>query len=311
MSTVSKRPVPPSPASDRKTKTQNKVKARPGAASFDYGWRDVEISLADGRVEWERVPLTLEDVLHPQYGDVHVLSKPHNVDCNYLAYVLEARLSDNPRAVVLSDTGVFWDDPKLRHHSPDIAVILGVKRQKDWESFYVALEGVRPVLIIEVTSPKTRINDLGKKVTQYAQAGVLYYVIANAEEGKGKPRRLKLLAYRLEGGAYQRIALQNGRVWLEPVGLWLTVKVNNQTGGDRLALLDPETDKEIGDYTAISQALEAAEAALQAAKKQAAAAKKQAQAATDRAKAEAKARSAADARVRELEEKLRRFRDQD
>ncbi len=330
MSTVSKRPKRTSRSSDRKTK--NKVKALPGAASFDYGWRDVEKTLANGRVEWERVPLTLEDVLHPQYGDVHVLSKPHNVDCKYLADVLEARLSENPRAVVLSDTGIYWDDPKLRHHSPDIAVILGVKRQKDWESFYVAREGVRPVLIIEVTSHKTRTNDLGKKVTQYAQAGVPHYVIAVAEEGKGKRRRLKLLAYRLELGAYQPIAVQNGRAWLEPVGLWLAVKVNDQTGGDRLALLDPQTETEIGDYTAITQSLEAAEAALQAAKehaaeaqrqaaaakkqaaaakKQAAAAKKQVQAATDRANAEAQARSAADARVRELEQKVLRLQDQD
>ncbi|MGO9470604.1 MAG: Uma2 family endonuclease [Isosphaeraceae bacterium] len=332
MSTVSKRPKKTSRSSDRKTKTRNNVKALPGAASFDYGWRDVEKTLADGRVEWERVPLTLEDVLHPQYGDAHVLSKPHNVDCKYLADVLEARLSENPRAVVLSDTGIYWDDPKLRHHSPDIAVILGVRRQKDWESFYVALDGVRPVLIIEVTSPRTRTNDLSKKVTQYAQAGVPHYVIAVAEEGKGKRRRLKLLAYRLESGAYQPVALEDGRVWLDAVGLWLAVKVNGQTGGDRLALVDPETETEIGDYTAITQSLEAAEAALLAAKEhaaeaqaqaaaarkqaaaarnQAAAAKKQVQAAMDRANAEAQARSAADARVRELEQTLRRLQNPD
>src|SRR5262249_19661099 len=153
----------------------------------------------------------------------------------YLHDVLAAWLAEDLTAVVLADTGVYWDVPKLRHHSPDIAVILGVKQQKDWITFRVAKEGVRPVLIIEVTSPKTRSTDLEKKVQQYARAGVLHYVIADAEEGKGKPRRLKLLAYRLDGDIYRAVAKDpQGRVWLEPVGLWLGVTTDDQTGGDRL-----------------------------------------------------------------------------
>src|SRR5262249_25165727 len=152
------------------------------------------------------VPLTLEDILHPQLGDHHVLTRSHILDCKYLQDVLAAWLAEDLAAVVLADTGIYWDIPKLRHHSPDIAVILGVKRQKDWITFRVAKEGVRPVLIIEVTSPKTRSTDLEKKVQQYARAGVLHYVIADVEEGKGKPRRLKLLAYRLDGDIYRAVA---------------------------------------------------------------------------------------------------------
>ena len=45
----------------------------------------------DGREEWVRIPLTLRDVLHPQFGDVHVLSDPHADDCTYLRVVLKAR----------------------------------------------------------------------------------------------------------------------------------------------------------------------------------------------------------------------------
>ncbi len=56
---------------------------------------------------------------------------------------------------------------------------------------------MRPSLIIEVTSPKTRVNDVKTKVKQYAQAKVPYYVIADVEEVDGK-RRLKLIAYRAE-----------------------------------------------------------------------------------------------------------------
>jgi len=56
------------------------------------------------------------------------------------------------------------------------------------------------------------------------------------------------------------------------IKLWLAVAVNSQTGEDRLALFDPATNSEIGDYTAISRALEDAEARAAAADARAAAA---------------------------------------
>jgi hypothetical protein len=67
MSTISRRP-PPSQAEK---------------ASFKYGWRLVRQQGRDGREEWVRIPLTLRDVLHPQSGDVHVLSDPHTDDCTF------------------------------------------------------------------------------------------------------------------------------------------------------------------------------------------------------------------------------------
>ena len=39
-------------------------------------------------------------------------------------------------------------------------------------------EGVRPRLIIEVSSPDSRVNDVVTKVDHYYRAGVPYYVIA-------------------------------------------------------------------------------------------------------------------------------------
>ena len=53
-------------------------------ASFKYGYREIQVKGSDGDIEYERVPLTLEDVLHPQFGDVHVLSEAHGDDCLYL-----------------------------------------------------------------------------------------------------------------------------------------------------------------------------------------------------------------------------------
>ncbi len=99
-------------------------------------------------------------------------SDPHAEDCTYSRNVLKARHAGDPSAVVLSDCGIFWDIPGLRHHSPDLAVIFGVKQKKEWKTFHVKIEKVRPSLIIEVTSPKTRINDIKTKVEQYARAKV-------------------------------------------------------------------------------------------------------------------------------------------
>jgi len=257
---------------------------------FRYGWRDVRVTKSDGSIDFQQVPLTLEDVLHPEFGDHHVLSRAHSLDCNYLQYVLSAPLAPDLTAVVLSDVGVYWERPEWKHHSPDIAVILGVQnRKKDWPSFSVAEEGVRPALIIEVVSPNTRSNDLKTKVEQYAQVGVPHYVVADVCELDGR-RSLTLIDYRLgPNGDYERQPLdEHGRVWLdEPGGLWLGIAESTEFAGDRLALFDPATGEEIGDYQKLSQDLAAKDEAL---------------AAKDEALA------AAEARVRELEAELQRLR---
>jgi colicin import membrane protein len=277
-------------------------------ASFRYGYRQVREKLPDGRSRWKRVPLTLEDVLHPRFEDVHMLGDPHSEDCMYLRAVVKARHADDPSAVVLTDCGVYWDIPGLKHHSPDLAVIFGVKQRKAWKTFHVRKEGVRPSLIVEVTSPKTRVVDVKTKVEQYARARVPHYVIADSREVDGK-RRIELIAYRLKGEAYERVPLDaRGRAWLAPVRLWLGVKVDPETGDDRVVLIDPITDREIGDYTAMDRARGEAEARA-AAEAEARAAEAEARAAEAEARAaEAEARAAAEARVRELEAELKRLR---
>jgi Uma2 family endonuclease len=223
-----------------------------------------------------------------------VLTDAHYLDCSYMHDVLSTRVADDPSAVVVSDLGIFWDIPKLKHHSPDISVIFGVRRRRSWDTFHVAEEKVRPTLIIEVTSPATRVNDVKTKVVQYALAGVPFYVIVDAR-GRPEKRRITLISYRLNGTVYEAVPLDTqGRAWLEPVRLLLGVKVNPQNGVDRVVLFDPDTNREIGDYTAVHRALEA---------------EVQARAEAEQAHAEAEnARVQAEARARELEAELRRLR---
>src|SRR5262249_32876327 len=155
-------------------------------------------------------------------------SDPHVDDCTYLRIVFKDRYAADRSVVVLSDCGIYWDIPGLAHHSPDLAVIFGVKRRKpkEWRTFHVKSEKARPALIVEVTSPKTRVTDVETKVQEYARARVPHSVIVDADEENDR-RRLTLRAYRLKGRAYVPVPLdEHGRAWLEPVGLWLGVKVN-------------------------------------------------------------------------------------
>jgi colicin import membrane protein len=141
--------------------------------------------------------------------------------------------------------------------------------------------------VVEITSPSTRENDLGIKVKFYHRARVPLYVIADATEDADGGRRLELIAYRYRAAGYRKVKPDaQGRIPLGPLGLLLGVVRDVPTDCDRLACFDARTGEEVGDYTAVSQALAAAEA---------------------RADAEADARSQAEARIRELEERLRRL----
>jgi len=263
----------------------------PDADPFRYGWRLVPRPTPDDPHNLEQVPLTLEDVLHPETGDFIVHSDRHETDRMYLTAVLRARLEPAGVAVVLSDVRIAWDIPDLRPHGPDVMVIPGVAERQDWSTFDAAVEGARPALIIEITSPETRANDLEIKVDHYARAGVAQYVIVDdAGKRRGK-RRLRLLDYRLEAGAYRPHAPDAaGRVCLAIANLWLGVE------GDHVVCYD-ERGVAFGDYaTVVRQAAEAAEQAQREA---------EAREAEAQARQEAEARARQEAEAREAEARAR------
>ena len=299
------------------------------ADPFRYGWRLVPRPTPDNPYHLEQVPLTLEDVLHPEEGDFIVHSDFHETDRMYLTAVLRARLEPSRRAIVLSDVRIAWDLPDLRAHGPDVMVIPGVRKRRNWSTFEVAVERARPALIIEIVSPDARENDVVIKVEHYARAGVAQYVIVD-DTGRGGTRRLRLLDYRLEGTAYR---LQepdaDGRVYLAIADIWLGLQRDH-------AVCYDAAGREIGDYvTVVRQAAKAEARAKQAAarakeaaarvrreaaaraeaeeraQREAAAREAEARAraeAEERAQQEAAARAEAEERLRELENELRRLR---
>jgi len=268
---------------------------------YHYGWRYVRRPQPDGSARIEQVPLTLGDVLHPEEGDQVTHSRDHERFRKYIANVLEARLRADAGAAVLIDVRVAWDVPDLKPHGPDIMVVFGVHEHKNWSTFDVAREGVRPTLIVEITSPETRQLDLYDKVDEYELAGVPFYIIVETYTARRAAfRRLK--GYRLEEGVFTVLAPdERGWLWLEPVGMWMGVRDNQIECYDAAGNL-------IGDYNDIDAARVEAEA--RAAAEAEARVEAEARAAAEaEARVEAEARAAAiEARLRDLEAELRRLR---
>lgn len=254
---------------------------------YRYGWRYVQHTLPDGRQETIEVPLTLEDVLHPEEGDQVTHSDDHQRRCDYLYDVLRARVASDPSTEVLHDVRIAWDVPELKAHGPDLMVIFGVREHKNWSTFDVAQEGVRPTLIIEVTSPETRSIDRLDKLDEYEAAGVPLYIIVDMSTHR-KQTTLRLLGYQLTRTTYEVLPLdEQGRLWLAPVRLWLGIRDNELFCYD-------EHGVQFGNYVEVNAARVVAEARAE-------------EEARARAAAEVRA-EAAETRLRELEEELRRLR---
>ena len=157
----------------------------------------------------------------------------------------------------------------------------------------------------------------------YRRAGVAWYVIADVTVEKGAERRIDFIVYHLRGRRYHRVAPnEQGRVWLEPVGLWLGQTRDPQGGFMRLACYDPATGEEVGDYTAISRALAESQERLAESQDRLAEsqdrlaeesrlrdqAEQRARTEAEARQAEAEARAEAEATIRALQAQLERLR---
>jgi Uma2 family endonuclease len=226
----------------------NRVTRPPEPDSFRYGWRFVKKRLPDGSTDLVQVPLTLEDVLHPQEGDYIPEQTYHRRDGEYLGPIFRLRADRLPGGYALADCLIDWGVPGVRNHSPDLAVFRNVTRPpvESIGTFRVRAFGGRCVLAVEIVSPDTRENDVVHKLREYHRVRVPLYVLIDQEREDG-PRTVA--AYRYTKQRYVRIRPdRQGRVLLKPLGLWLAVE-------DQLAVCyDADTDERLGDYGQVDQA---------------------------------------------------------
>ena len=275
------------------------------ADPYRYGWRYVVRTDERGQRSRVRVPLTQQDVLHPQEGDVVVQTAAHDRDCTYLREVLTARVADRPGMLALRDCRVDWGVEGIEPHSPDLVVFMGLTREWDPRrgTFPVREMGAAPQFVIEVTSPSTRYNDLDDKVVEYHKAGIPSYVIVDHRDDC-KPPLVELLAYRSTPAGYVRAPLSpEGRLWLDAVATWLGVEK------DRVVCYD-ERGNRVPDYVDV---LKTAEHATARAEESAVLAEEsiRARQEAERARQEAEAKAADLAtRLQQMEAELRKFRGQ-
>jgi Uma2 family endonuclease len=202
---------------------------------FRYGWREVRRVGPDGQETWEQVPLTEEDILHPLEGDVILQSLAHDRMCHYVQTVLRIRTAALPEVGLMHDCRTDWEEEGIKPHCPDFVVLKGVKEwyfdpNSDVQTARLKTLDCRPILVIEITSETTRNNDLVKKVKGYYDAKIPWYVIIDRLAENSEPR---LIGYRHTPEGYIREALDElGRLWVEPVGLWLAWE------GNQLVALD-------------------------------------------------------------------------
>jgi colicin import membrane protein len=250
-----------------------------------YGWRYIERVRPDGKVEVETVLLTLEDVLHPQEGDVIPENSVHEGERRYLSDVCHAREARLDRGLVLSDCLVNWGVPGLGNHSPDISIFSGLKvRQPDPIGiFRLRDSGGECKAVIELVSPHTRSTDVEGKPPEYHRARVPLYIMVDQKK-EGGPRQLRV--FRHAPQAYIEETPES--VIIPELGIRLGLRDN------RVVCWDTETGEELGDYTAALQALEAAEQEARSEAQARQAAEQARQAAEQEAHNQAQARQAAE-----------------
>lgn len=134
---------------------------------------------------------------------------------------------------VASDLNLYYDP----HHPnwykrPDWFAVLGVSRlynNRELRLSYVNWqEGIRPHVVIELLSPGTRDEDLGRRERRTQQPtkwqvyeqilGIPYYILFDRYTDE-------LQIFQLEGGYYQLLELTEPKIWLPHLeiglGLWL------------------------------------------------------------------------------------------
>jgi len=119
--------------------------------------------------------------------------------------------------LLAANVGLFssWQTPPI---VPDVFLSLGVDVPQHWwnkgeRSYFIPRFGKAPELVIEIVSNKVGHED-GDKMTDYAQLGVLYYVIYNPD----KQLSSKVVrAYQLQGNRYREMK----HAWFAELGLGL------------------------------------------------------------------------------------------
>jgi Uma2 family endonuclease len=131
-----------------------------------------------------------------------------------------------------TDLNLYYDGKRPQWYKrPDWFLVLGTdaaERQEELRWSYVTWqESMNPFLVVELLSPGTEDEDLGRKLRELGKPPlkwevyerilrIPFYVVFDRYEHQ-------LRVFSLEGGNYRALELTEPRYWFEPVGLGLGV----------------------------------------------------------------------------------------
>ncbi|WP_392535698.1 Uma2 family endonuclease [Nostoc sp. C117] len=176
---------------------------------------------------------TMYDLPSELIGESGLPDEFHCIQADLLTETCQPLTYPSGEILLASDLNLYYDPRHtLWYKRPDWYMVLGVpsaSQQQDLRLSYVIWqEGVVPFLIVELLSPGTEQEDLGKTLREVNQPPtkwevyesilrVPYYVIYDRYENH-------LRVFQLIGTRYQAISLPENRFWLEELelglGLW-------------------------------------------------------------------------------------------
>lgn len=187
-----------------------------------YGFRYVH-RIINGKDALVRVPLTLDDIMHPIEDDFVNQCLAHVLICTELFYILSDWLKNRPDLLVLYDSLTYLGSDEDRSYGPDIIVLRDVHTIPKHGAYKPSKHGGKPVLIVEVTSRSTRHVDISpsdpkrSKYLHYQRLGIPYYLVIDEAHSKGN-QAPEIWGYILRHGFYSHVTPDRlGRFWIPPI----------------------------------------------------------------------------------------------
>ena len=188
----------------------------------ETGWRMELVNDEQGGEKILYFPLTEAEFLHPQEG-YHLPSNTfHENTRTEIKEILQRRYAQREDVGVFGDLIIKWGIEGLEEHCPDVCVVFGLsQKEADRSEFNVSEEGTKPVVVMEIVSPRYRRADRETKVKEYAKAGVEEYIIIDRRRQRGQLLG-EVLGYRIEEGSYGPIAPdEEGRIFCQALDVWI------------------------------------------------------------------------------------------
>ena len=173
---------------------------------------------------------TMYDLPSELVGESGLPDEFHCIQADLLSETCQPIGCDPEEVLLASDLNLYYDPRHPQWYKrPDWYMVLGVPRATEQEdlrlSYLIWQEGISPFLVVELLSPGTESEDLGKRLREINQPPtkwqvyeqilrIPYYVVYDRYENN-------LRVFQLTAGRYEVIALTDSRFWLDEVGLGL------------------------------------------------------------------------------------------